>query len=176
MRGYRIRWVTLQLLFLVHFVLPFIVMLIMICHLIILHKRERTRLIYSYYGVEKVTFYPYYWVKDIINLVIYIVFLVVMLLFPYALGEVELFEEANFLNSPVHIVPEWYFCARYAILRSVPSKSMGVLIIILKILVLFLYPLRVNYITPSSNEATPMWVRLFVLQAYLTYLGLSPIR
>jgi len=56
--------------------------------------------------VEKLTFFPYYWVKDIINVIIYMGFLVAILLYPYALGEVELFEESNILSSPAHIVPE----------------------------------------------------------------------
>ena len=84
------------------------------------------------------------------------VFLVVMLLYPYSLGEVELFEEANFLNSPAHIIPEWYFCVSYAILRRVPSKGMGVMIIAARVAILFLYPLSANYITPASNEGQPM--------------------
>jgi hypothetical protein len=41
-----------------------------------------------------------------VNIVWYLLFVVVLLLYPYSLGEVELFEEANYLNSPVHIVPE----------------------------------------------------------------------
>jgi len=72
-----------------------------------------------------------------------------MLVYPYVLGEVELFEEANTINSPVHIVPEFYFCAQYSILRSVPSKGVGVLIIILSIGVLFIYPLSVSYVSVS---------------------------
>ena len=53
---------------------------------------------------------------------------------------------------------------------------MGVVIMALRVAVLFLYPLRANYITPTSNIGQPMWVVLFVLQAYLTFLGFSPIR
>lgn len=87
------------------------------------------------------------------NVVVYIVFLVLTLLFPYSLGEVELFEEVNYMRSPAHIVPEWYFCVRYAILRRVPRKGVGVLIIFRRIIILFIYPLRSNYITPSSNES-----------------------
>jgi len=102
--------------------------------------------------------------------------LVCMLLYPYSLGEVELFEEANFLNSPAHIIPEWYFCLRYAILRRVPSKRVGVFIIAIRVVVLFLYPLSANYITPASNERVGVWVVLFTLQVYLTYLGFRPIR
>lgn len=173
--GYRISWVTLQILILVHFVLPFLVMFIMVYHLIMLHNRGRTRLIYSHRGVEKISFYPYYWYKDIMNIILYMGFLVLTLLFPYSLGEVELFEEVNYLRSPAHIVPEWYFCVRYAILRRVPRKGVGVVIMLMRVIILFLYPLRSNYMTPASNEARSLWVTLFRVQVYLTFLGFSPI-
>jgi len=149
--GYRISWVTLQILILVHFVLPFIVMIVIVYHLASLHVTGRTRLIYSHSGVEKITFFPYFWVKDMINIILYIGFFVLVLLFPYSMGEVELFEESRILNSPAHIIPEWYFTLSYAILRSVPSKGIGVLIIIMRVIILFLYPLRISYVTPASN-------------------------
>jgi len=110
------------------------------------------------------------------NVVFYMVFLVLVLLYPYSMGEVELFEEVNYLRRPAHIVPEWYFCVRYAILRRVPRKGVGVLIMFLRVLVLFLYPLRANYITPSSGESSSAWIFFFRLQCYLTYLGFRPIR
>jgi ubiquinol-cytochrome c reductase cytochrome b subunit len=97
------------------------------------------------------------------------------LLYPYSLGEVELFEEANYLNSPVHIVPEWYFLTSYAILRRVPSKRIGVLIIGIRILVLFLYPLSVRYVRVPTIYLSHVWFVYMIMQFYLRYLGFSPI-
>jgi ubiquinol-cytochrome c reductase cytochrome b subunit len=173
--GYRISWVTLQLLILVHFVLPFIVMFVMVFHLVSLHATGRTRLIFSHSGVEIISFFPYFWVKDIMNIVLYMVFFALILLFPYSMGEVELFEESNLLSSPAHIVPEWYFTLRYAILRRVPSKALGVLIMLIRVLILFLYPLSSSYITPASNTSHSLWVVIFSAQMYLSLLGISPI-
>lgn len=172
--GYSISWVTLQLLTLVHFILPFLAMGVMVYHLVSLHATGRTSLIYTHSGEEKVTFYPYFWVKDGINVVIYMGLIALALLYPYSLGEVELFEEASMLNSPAHIIPEWYFCMRYAILRRVPSKGAGVIIMILRVGVLFLYPLRSRYITPASNLGV-VWVWMLRVQAFLTLLGFAPI-
>lgn len=110
------------------------------------------------------------------NIIWYLVFILFLLMFPYSLGEVELFEEANFLNSPVHIVPEFYFLAAYAILRSVPSKGLGVLIMISSQLVFFLYPLTTSYVTPHRGLShTGLWVELLSAQVGLRYLGFSPI-
>jgi len=172
--GYIINWITIQLLFLVHFILPFLVILVLIFHLSFLHESGRSRGILSFFNVEKIPFFCYFWLKDSLNLVLYLIFLVLMLTYPYVLGEVELFEEANTMNSPVHIVPEFYFCAQYAILRSVPSKGVGVLIIILRIGVLFIYPLSISYIS-VSRVVSSSWLVFFFLYVYLSYLGISPI-
>ena len=43
--------------------------------------------------------------------------------------------------TPTHIVPEWYFLPFYAILRSVPNKTFGVILLLAAIIVLLLLPL-----------------------------------
>jgi len=106
---------------------------------------------------------------------VYIFFVFVLLLYPYSLGEVELFEESNLLRSPAHVVPEWYFTLCYAILRRIPSKGLGVLIIIIRIIILFMYPMRIGYITPPSGLKSATGVFSLVLQFYLSYLGFIPI-
>lgn len=174
-RGYRIRWVTYQTLLVVHFILPFLVIFIILFHLNFLHASGRTSPYFSHTGLGKIRFYPYYWTKDLINIAIYLIFLFFMFLYPYVLGEVELFEEANSINSPVHIMPEWYFCAQYAILRRVPSKGFGVILMFLRIVVLFFYPLSISYITPPTGL---WWVAFFegvFIQIWLIFLGIAPI-
>jgi quinol-cytochrome oxidoreductase complex cytochrome b subunit len=173
--GYSISWVTISLIFVAHFLLPFVVLFMLGFHLLILHNRGRTRLVFSHSGVSKVTFYPYYWIKDAINVRVYMLLVVLILLYPYSLGEVELFEEANTLVSPTHIVPEWYFCRQYAILRRVPSKGAGVIIIIFRVVVYFLYPTRIRSITPASGVNIAAVVSLVCVQVMLTYLGFAPI-
>jgi quinol-cytochrome oxidoreductase complex cytochrome b subunit len=39
--------------------------------------------------------------------------------------------EFSLFDTPLHIVPEWYFLLFYAILRSIPIKSYGMACIIL---------------------------------------------
>jgi len=107
--------------------------------------------------------------------VFYLIFILFILLYPYSLGEVELFEEANPINSPVHIVPEWYFLRVYAILRRVPSKGIGVLIIMASIIVLFLYPLRVNYTSLLNNVRNRIFIFYIIINIILRYLGIAPI-
>jgi quinol-cytochrome oxidoreductase complex cytochrome b subunit len=52
---------------------------------------------------------------------------------------------ANPSVTPEHIVPEWYFLLFYAVLRSVPNKEMGVILMVMSILFLifFIFILKV---------------------------------
>jgi ubiquinol-cytochrome c reductase cytochrome b subunit len=50
------------------------------------------------------------------------------------------FEAANPLKTPEHIAPVWYFTPFYAILRAVPDKLLGVVMMGLSIAVLFVLP------------------------------------
>jgi ubiquinol-cytochrome c reductase cytochrome b subunit len=54
--------------------------------------------------------------------------------------EPENFIAANPLETPAHIKPVWYFTPYYAMLRVVPHKLAGVLVMFAAILVLFLVP------------------------------------
>jgi ubiquinol-cytochrome c reductase cytochrome b subunit len=56
------------------------------------------------------------------------------------LGDPNNFIEANPLQTPADIVPEWYFLPYYAILRSVPNKLLGVCMMFGSLLVLFVIP------------------------------------
>merc|ERR1712186_173761 len=47
--------------------------------------------------------------------------------------------EACGLLTPLHIVPEWYFLCQYAMLKAVPNKNAGFIILLTSIFVLFLF-------------------------------------
>lgn len=57
--------------------------------------------------------------------------------------------EANFLVTPDHIKPEWYFLFAYAILRCIPNKAMGVLGLVgsLVVVILMRFTNLVNFVT-----------------------------
>jgi quinol-cytochrome oxidoreductase complex cytochrome b subunit len=79
-------------------------------------------------------FWPYYFVQDLLNLLPWLLFFAFTLLYPTYLRDPEMYIEANTLMSPAHIVPEWYFCAHYEILRAIPNKTLGVLALIRSVL------------------------------------------
>jgi quinol-cytochrome oxidoreductase complex cytochrome b subunit len=60
---------------------------------------------------------------------------------PYILGDAINNVPANAIQTPVHIQPEWYFLPSYAILRSLPRKTAGVLALLLSVSIFYIMPL-----------------------------------
>merc|ERR1711976_628295 len=47
--------------------------------------------------------------------------------------------EACAFLTPLHIVPEWYFLCQYAMLKAVPNKNAGFIILLISIFALFYF-------------------------------------
>jgi len=97
-------------------------------------------------GIPKdgIPFHPYYTVKDIVGVVVFLFFFAIVMFFLPEMGGYFL-EHANFipadpLKTPEHIAPVWYFTPFYAILRAVPDKFFGVVAMGAAIVVLFFLP------------------------------------
>ena len=94
--------------------------------------------------LDGIPFHPYYSVKDIVGVVVFLIlFSIVLFFIPELDGwflEKDNFIPADPLKTPEHIVPLWYFTPFYAILRAVPSKFGGVMAMGGAIVVLFLLP------------------------------------
>ena len=160
--GFIVGGATLKLFFVIHFLVPYILLLLILIHLIFLHKTGSSNsLIIHGWGV--VPFFPYYWIKDLINLIVYIIFLILLLLNPFTLGDPEIFLEANPIRSPVHIIPEWYFLFAYAILRAIPLKWAGVVALLMSILSLITLSFSSSYLpVRNSTHKLFVWIFLFV--------------
>ena len=94
--------------------------------------------------VDGIPFHPYYTVKDIFGVGMFlIVFSFILFLWPEAGGiflEHDNFIPADPLVTPEHIKPVWYFTPFYAILKAVPDKLMGVVMMGASVLILFFLP------------------------------------
>merc|ERR1712176_822367 len=55
--------------------------------------------------------------------------------------------EVNALLTPLHIVPEWYFLCQYAMLKAVPNKNAGFIILLTSIFIFFLFGEISNHTT-----------------------------
>jgi len=141
--GFSVDNPTLNRFFALHYLFPFLIIAVVGLHLIALHTFgsnnplgiERTK------PEESIPFHPYYTVKDLFGLGIFLLIWSGFIFFaPNFFGEPDNYIPANPLVTPPHIVPEWYFLPFYAILRSVPDKLGGVILMFGSIFVLFIVP------------------------------------
>jgi len=94
--------------------------------------------------LDGIPFHPYYTVEDFFSTTVFLLIGAFLVFFTPTVGGVFLeydnFIEADPLVTPEHIKPVWYFTPFYAMLRVVPSKGFGALVMGLAIAVLFLLP------------------------------------
>jgi ubiquinol-cytochrome c reductase cytochrome b subunit len=94
--------------------------------------------------VDGIPFHPYYTVKDIVGVIVFLIFFCIVIFFMPEMGgyflEHDNFVPADPLKTPEHIKPLWYFTPFYAILRAVPDKFLGVVAMGAAIVLLFFLP------------------------------------
>ncbi|HSZ12048.1 MAG TPA: cytochrome b N-terminal domain-containing protein [Rhizomicrobium sp.] len=141
--GYAIGDATLNRFFSLHYLLPFIIAAVVGLHIWALHVPGNNNPL----GIDvkgpqdTVPFHPYYTVKDSFYLVLYIIFFAAFVFYaPDFFGNPDNSIPANPLVTPPDIVPEWYLLPFYAMLRSVPQKLIGVLVMASSLLTLFFVP------------------------------------
>jgi len=139
--GFSVDNATLNRFFSLHYLMPFIIAGATLIHLSLLHTVGSNNPMGLNTNVDSVTFYPYFYVKDLLAFFVLIaLFSFFVFFYPNALGHSDNYIPANPLVTPPHIVPEWYFLPFYAILRSIPDKLGGVLAMVGAILVLLVLP------------------------------------
>ncbi len=94
--------------------------------------------------LDGIPFHPYYSVKDIVGVVVFLIFFALVIFFAPEMGgyflEANNFIPANPTVTPEHIAPVWYFTPFYAILRAIPDKVLGVVAMGAAVMILFLLP------------------------------------
>lgn len=178
--GFSVDNPTLNRFFSLHYLLPFVILGLVVIHLVALHTHGSN----NPTGVEAKTkkdtipFHPYYTVKDFVGFgFFFILFFYFVFFAPNTLGHPDNYIPANPLVTPEHIVPEWYFLPFYAMLRAVPDKLGGVLVMFGSILILFVLPWLDSH-PVKSGRYRPMfkwffWV--FAINGFvLGWLGGKP--
>jgi len=109
--GFSVDNPTLKRFFILHFLLPLLLIVLSIIHLILLHLDGSTNPLGIYNKMDIVRFYPKYIIKDIFGFFSIIGLLSILFVFfyPNALGHPDNYIRADALVTPKHIVPEWYF-------------------------------------------------------------------
>jgi len=150
--GFSVDNATLNRFFSFHYLLPFLIVGAVLVHLAVLHQNGSNNPLGINGSVDKISFYPYFVIKDLFSWVIaFILYFMFVYFAPNYLGHTDNYIEANAMVTPAHIVPEWYFLPFYAILRSIPHKLGGVIAMFAALLVLLLLPyLNTSEIRSSS--------------------------
>merc|ERR1712146_513255 len=125
--------------FIFHFVLPFLLCGFLILHIFNLHFLSSNNPLRNSTN-NKIPFFPFIVSKDFIGniLVLYLYFLQTHFGVS-SLSHPDNALEACALLTPLHIVPEWYFLCQYAMLKAVPNKHGGFIILLTSILLLFIF-------------------------------------
>ena len=178
--GFSVDNPTLNRFYALHYLLPFVIVGLVVLHLVALHRFGSNNPI----GIEAkgpqdtIPFHPYYTVKDFFGLCVFLLIFAGFVFFaPNYMGHPDNYIPANPLVTPAHIVPEWYFLPFYAILRSVPDKLGGVLLMFGSIAVLFVLP-WLDRSPVRSAKFRPLYKQFFwilVLDSIvLGYVGAMP--
>ena len=125
---------------------------------------------------DGVPFHPYYTVKDTFYVCAMLVIAAFIIFFAPAFGgwflEHDNFTEANKLVTPEHIKPVWYYTPFYAMLRVVPDKLGGVLVMFGAIAILFAVPwLDRSKVKSYRYRGVLSWVLLLGLALSFVWLG-----
>jgi quinol-cytochrome oxidoreductase complex cytochrome b subunit len=141
--GFSVDNPTLNRFYSLHYLLPFLIVGVVVLHLVALHRFGSNNPL----GIDTkgpqdtLPFHPYYTAKDMFGLGVFLIIYAIIVFFaPNLFGEPDNYIPANPLATPPHIVPEWYFLPFYAILRAVPNKLGGVVLMFSSILLLFVLP------------------------------------
>jgi ubiquinol-cytochrome c reductase cytochrome b subunit len=144
--------------------------------------------------LDGIPFHPYYTVKDIVGVVVFLmVFSIILFFMPEAGGyflEFNNFFPADPLVTPPHIAPVWYFTPYYSILRAntvnffwIDAKLWGVIFMGLSVMVFAFLPWldrspvkSIRYRGPLFKGALAIFVVSFLILGYLGMLAPTPGR
>ena len=137
--------------------------------------------------VDGIPFHPYYTVKDILGVVVFLIVFSAIVFFAPEMGgyflEANNFIPADPLKTPPHIAPVWYFTPYYAVLRAIPpmfgSQFPGVAAMGVAVLIFFVLPWldkspvkSIRYRGPKFKIALALFIVAFI---GLGCLGIQPV-
>jgi ubiquinol-cytochrome c reductase cytochrome b subunit len=154
--GFSVNSATINRFFSLHFTLPFILAALVAGHLLYLHVNGSSNPVSTTGNGDRIPFHPYFSFKDIVTIFLFFVlFCAIVFYAPDKLGHSDNYIEANSMQTPASIVPEWYLLPFYAILRSIPNKLLGVISMFVAIFVLLVLPF-IDTNNKKGNSYSPL--------------------
>ena len=128
--------------------------------------------------LDGIPFHPYYTVKDLFGVGVFLMLFAFVIFFEPTVGDLFLefdnFNPADPMVTPAHIKPVWYYTPYYAMLRAVPDKLLGVVVMGAAVMILFLLPWldkssvrSIRYRGPITKIALALFTVSFVTLGYL---------
>lgn len=189
---YSISDITLNRFFALHVVaLPLALIALVFVHIVALHQVGSNNPdgieIKEHKGpdgapLDGVAFHPYHTSKDLVAIIVFMMVFSAVVFFAPEMGGYFLehanFEPANTKATPEHIAPVWYFTPYYAILRAVPNKLWGAVLMVSAVLL----PLFLPWLDRSRVRSIRYrgWIYRTALMLFaisfltLGWLGLQP--
>ncbi|WP_405236840.1 cytochrome b [Lentisalinibacter orientalis] len=189
---YSISDITLNRFFALHVIaLPLVLVMLVVVHILALHEvgsnnpdgiEIKEHKDANGVPVDGVAFHPYHTSKDLVAIIVFLMAFSAVVFFAPEMGGYFL-EHANFdpadpLVTPAHIAPVWYFTPFYAILRAVPDKLLGVILMGAAVLLPLFLPWldrckvkSIRYRGAIYKGALAAFVVSFIV---LGYLGVQP--
>merc|ERR1711879_59586 len=121
---------------------------------------------------NKIPFFPLILVKDFFGLVVILFLYFFQTHFGISsLSHPDNALEACALRTPDHIVPEWYFLCQYAMLKAVPNKNAGFIVLLTSIFVLFIFG-EIRMLTTFTrlmdcNNGFSLWIFFLSFLSFL---------
>nr|YP_010614342.1 cytochrome b [Dalbulus maidis]WAS32276.1 cytochrome b [Dalbulus maidis] len=177
--GFSVDNATLSRFFSLHFMMPFIIVMMTVMHLFFLHLTGSSNPMGVSSNIDKIPFHPFFSIKDLMGFCMSVYLLMMLTMSnPYMLSDPDNFTPANPMVTPIHIQPEWYFLFAYAILRSIPNKLGGVMALFMSIIILAILPFSMKskfkgiQFYPISQINFWMFVSVMIM---LTWIGARPV-
>ena len=137
--GYYIYNPTLKRFFLFHFLLPFLLYNFLIIHLFYLHFHSSNNP-FRLNTNNKIPFFPFIFHKDFFGFILILYLYLLQTHFGISsFSHPDNALEVYSLLTPLHIVPEWYFLSQYAMLKAIPNKNAGFIILLTSIFTFFFF-------------------------------------
>merc|ERR1712194_239676 len=161
---------TLKRFFLFHFIFPFL--LCGFLHLFYLHFLSSNNPLRNSTN-NKIPFFPFIFIKDFFGLILILCLYFLQTHFGVSsLSQPDNALEACALLTPLHIVPEWYFLCQYAMLKAVPNKNAGFIILLTSILTLIFFGEIRNLTTFARLNNNGFSLSFFFL-SFLSFLWIG---
>lgn len=185
---YNVSGVTLNRYFALHIVVfPIILLVLVYLHIIALHSvgsnnpdgiEIKNLKNAQGHPVDGVPFHPYYTVKDLVGVIIFLIIFSAVMFFAPEMGgffiEYPNYTPADWLKTPEHVAPVWYMTPFYSVLRAIPNKLGGVVAMGAAIAFLFVIPWldrskvkSIRYRGIYFKIAVTLFVISFIVLAYL---------